>query len=66
MLIKHSWPGNVFEVMNLAQNIINNMVSPPQIISIDEIKEILDNSTGNTDLYDMNFKEAKKNLKEIF
>ena len=27
LLTKHNWPGNVFEVMNLAQNLINNMVS---------------------------------------
>ena len=66
LFIKHSWPGNVFEIMNLAQNLINNMVSPPAIISIDEIKEILDNSTGNSHLYDMNYKEAKEKFERDF
>ena len=66
LLIKHNWPGNVFEVMNLAQNIINNMVSAPEIIKINEIKEILDNSTGNSHLYDMNYKEAKEKFEREF
>ena len=26
LLTKHNWPGNIFEVMNLAQNLINNMI----------------------------------------
>ena len=66
LLSKHNWPGNVFEVMNLAQNLINNMVSPPEVIKIDEIKEILDNSTGNSHLYDMNYKEAKEKFERDF
>ena len=66
LLSKHNWPGNVFEIMNLAQNLINNMVSPPEIIKIDEIKEILDNSTNNSHLYDMNYKEAKEKFERDF
>ena len=66
LLIKHNWPGNVFEVMNLAQNLINNLVSPPKIIKIDEIREILDNSTGSSHLYDMNYKEAKEKFEREF
>ena len=33
---------------------------------IDEIKEILDNSTGNSHLYDMNYKEAKEKFERDF
>ena len=66
LLIKHNWPGNVFELMNLAQNLINNMVSAPEIVKIKEINEILDNSTGNSHLYDMNYKEAKENFEREF
>ncbi len=66
LLTKHNWPGNVFEVMNLAQNLINNMVSPSKTIKADEIKEILDNSTGNSHLYDMNYKEAKEKFERDF
>ena len=66
LLTKHNWPGNVFEVMNLAQNLINNFVSPPKIVKIDEIREILDNSTGSSHLYDMNYKEAKEKFEREF
>ena len=37
-----------------------------KIIGIDEIKEILDNATGNSHFYDMNFKEAKENFERDF
>ena len=66
LLNKHNWPGNVFEIMNLAQNLINDMVSPPQIVIIDEIKKILDNSTSNSHLYDLNYKEAKEKFERDF
>ena len=66
LLTKHSWPGNVFEVMNLAQNLINNLASPPKIIEIDEIKKIIDNSTGNSHFYDLNYKEAKEKFERNF
>ena len=66
LLTKHNWPGNVFEVMNLSQNLINNLVSPPEIVKIDDIKELLDNSTVNSHLYDMNYKEAKEKFERDF
>ena len=52
--------------MNLAQNLINNMVSPSEIVKNDEIKEILENSTGNSHHYDMNYKEAKEKFERDF
>ena len=52
--------------MNLAQNLINNFVSPPKIVKIDEIREILENSTGSSHLYDMNYKEAKEKFEREF
>ena len=66
LLTKHNWPGNVFEIMNLAQNIINNMVSYTEFVKIDVIKKILDNSTGNSNLYDMNYKEAREKFERDF
>ena len=66
LLNKHNWPGNVFEIMNLAQNLINDMESPPEIVIIDEIKKILDNSTSNSHLYDLNYKEAKEKFEKDF
>ena len=66
LLIKHNWPGNIFEVMNLAQNLINNMTSVVENILPDEIKGILDNSTGNSNLYDLSYKEAKEQFERDF
>jgi two-component system nitrogen regulation response regulator NtrX len=65
-LINYNWPGNIFEVMNVAQNLVNDMISPPDIIMIDEIKKMLDSSPINSDLYDLNYKEAKEKFERDF
>ena len=65
-LINYNWPGNIFEVMNVAQNLVNDMISPPDIIMIDQIKKMLDNSPINSDLYDLNYKEAKEKFERDF
>ena len=52
--------------MNLAQNLINDMVTVPDIVTINDIREILDNSTNNSHLYDMNYKEAKEKFERDF
>src|SRR5210317_176810 len=65
-LIKYNWPGNIFEVMNIAQNLVNDMISLPEILMIDDIKKIIDNSTVNSDLYDLNYKKAKEKFERDF
>ena len=65
-LIKYNWPGNIFEVMNIAQNLVNDMISLPEILMIDDIKKMIDNSTVNSDLYDLNYKEAKERFERDF
>ena len=65
-LIKYNWPGNIFEVMNISQNLVNDMISLPEILMIDDIKKMIDNSTVNSDLYDLNYKEAKEKFERDF
>jgi len=65
-LIKYNWPGNIFEVMNIAQNLVNDMISLPEILMIDDIKKMIDNSTVNSDIYDLNYKEAKEKFERDF
>ena len=65
-LIKYNWPGNIFEVMNIAQNLVNDMISLPEILMIDDIKKMIDNSNFNSDLYDLNYKEAKEKFERDF
>ena len=65
-LIKYDWPGNIFEVMNVAQNLVNDMISLPEILMIDDIKKMIDNSPINSDLYDLNYKEAKERFERDF
>ena len=42
------------------------MTSVTESILPDEIKGILDNSTGNSNLYDLNYKEAKEQFEKDF
>jgi two-component system nitrogen regulation response regulator NtrX len=65
-LIKYNWPGNIFEVMNIAQNLVNDMISLPKILMVDDIKKMIDNSTVNSELYDLNYKEAKEKFERDF
>ena len=65
-LVKYNWPGNIFEVVNIAQNLVNDMISVPKILMIDDIKKMIDNSTVNSELYDLNYKEAKEKFERDF
>ena len=66
ILIKHNWPGNVFELMNLADNLTNNLSNNTNLIDNSDIKKIIDISTKNSDLYDLNYKEAKEKFERDY
>ena len=52
--------------MNVAQNLVNDMISLPEILMIDDIKKMIDNFPINSDLYDLNYKEAKERFERDF
>ena len=66
ILVKHNWPGNVFELMNLADNLINNLSNNTNLIDNSDIKKIIDISAKNSDLYDLNYKEAKEKFERDY
>ena len=59
LLTGHTWPGNIFEIMNLAENVIGLLSDNNKLVSKDLIDNLIKNSTDNADLYNLNFKEAK-------
>tara|TARA_B100000963_G_scaffold121873_1_gene106260 strand:- start:786 stop:2033 length:1248 start_codon:yes stop_codon:yes gene_type:complete len=66
ILLSHTWPGNVFEIMNLAENTIGLLTESSLFVSKNLIENLMNNSTDSTDLYDLNFREAKDKFEKDY
>ncbi len=66
LLLNHSWPGNIFEIMNLSENVTGLLNENSLFVSKELIENLMKNSTDNTDLYDLNFKEAKDKFEKDY
>ena len=66
LLLNHSWPGNIFEIMNLSENAISLLTDNNLFVSKEFIEDLMKNSTKNADLYDLNFKEAKDKFEKDY
>ncbi len=66
LLINHTWPGNIFELMNLSENITGLLTDNNLFVSKNLIEDLMSNSIDSTDLYDLNFKEAKDKFEKDY
>ena len=66
ILNSHNWPGNIFELMNISEVIINKIENARHSISSDLVKDIINSSIKNADIYDLNFKEAKNKFEKEY
>ena len=66
ILNSHNWPGNIFELMNISEIIINKIENSSHSISSDLVKDIINSSVKNADIYDLNFKEAKNKFEKEY
>lgn len=66
ILNSHNWPGNIFELMNISEIIINKIENSRHSISSDLVKDIINSSVKNADIYDLNFKEAKNKFEKEY
>ena len=41
ILNSHNWPGNIFELMNISEILINNTENPNEAITLDLVKNII-------------------------
>jgi two-component system nitrogen regulation response regulator NtrX len=62
----HDWPGNIFELMNISENLINKIENSSDVITLDMVKDIISSSINNADIYDLNFKEAKNKFEKEY
>ena len=66
LLLNHTWPGNIFEIMNLSENIIGLLTANNLFVSKNLIEDLMNNSIDSTDLYDLNFREAKDKFEKDY
>ena len=66
ILTNHPWPGNIFEVMNLAENSVNLLTTNNLIITIEIVKVLLNNSPKSNDLFQLNYKDAKEKFEKDY
>ena len=66
LLLNHTWPGNVFEIMNLSENITGLLAENSLFVSKNLIEDLMNNSIDSTDLYDLNFREAKDKFEKDY
>ena len=66
ILTIHSWPGNIFEIMNLAENIVNLLTANNLTITVDLVQDLLNSSPKTTDLFHLNYKEAKEKFEKDY
>ncbi len=66
LLLSHTWPGNIFEIMNLSENVIGLLNDSNLIVTRDLLENLMKNSIDNVDLYDLNFKEAKDKFEKDY
>ena len=66
ILISHPWPGNIFEVMNLAENSVNLLTRNNLSINVELVKSLLNSSPKSTDLFQLNYKEAKEKFEKDY
>ena len=66
ILITHPWPGNIFELMNTCENIVNLIPNNQTLITIDIVNKIMKNLINDTDLYNLNYKDAKDKFEKDF
>ena len=66
LLKLHSWPGNVFELMNICENIVNSLNDGDGVITNDIVEKVLNKSTKNTNIYDLTYKDAKDKFEKDY
>ena len=66
ILNNHPWPGNIFEVMNLAENSVNLLTTNNLIITMEIVIGLLNSSPKSTDLFQLNYKDAKEKFEKDY
>ena len=65
-IISYEWPGNIFQIMNIAENIVKNIDATKDIITLSDIDMYIDDTQNDNNLYNLNYKDAKNSFEREY
>ena len=65
-IISYEWPGNVFQIMNITENIVKNMDATKDIITLADIDLYINDIQNDNNLYNLNYKDAKNSFEREY
>lgn len=66
MLIKYDWPGNIFEIMNISENIIRSIDLNKQSLFKKDLENHINNANSSNNLYNLNYRDAKNSFEKEY
>jgi len=66
ILIKYDWPGNIFQLMNMTENLVKNLDLLNSNISIKDIELYINDINSDNNLYDLSYKDAKDSFERDY
>ena len=65
-IISYEWPGNIFQIMNITENIVKNIDATKDIITLSDIDMYIDDTQNDNNLYNLNYKDAKNSFEREY
>ena len=65
-IISYEWPGNVFQIMNITENVVKNMDPTKDIITLSDIDLYINDIQNDNNLYNLNYKDAKNSFEREY
>ena len=65
-LINYDWPGNIFQLMNITENLVKNINSSKNIIKLEDIKIYINDMKDENKLYDLSYKDARNTFEKDY
>jgi two-component system, NtrC family, nitrogen regulation response regulator NtrX len=65
-IMSYDWPGNVFQIMNITENIVKNIDVTKDIISSSDVDLYINDTQNDNNLYNLNYKDAKDSFEREY
>ena len=65
-IISYEWPGNIFQIMNITENIVKNIDATKDIITLSDIELYINDTQSDNNLYNLNYKDAKNSFEREY
>ena len=66
MLINYDWPGNIFQLMNITENLVKNSDLSKPNISMKDIELYINDINYDNNLYNLSYKDAKESFERDY